>query len=62
MVYRYNKIPFHTAGRQYGFHDVGQKMSGAVTMAAHVAGTARKAYDIGMTIYKLGTVIAPFLI
>ena len=62
MVYRYNKIPFHTDARQYGFHNVGQKITGAVDTAAKVVGTAKKAYDVGMTIYKLGTLIAPFLI
>ena len=63
MVYRYNKIPFHTDARQYSFfHNVGQKITGAVDTAAKVVGTAMKAYDVGMTIYKLGTLTALFLI
>ena len=62
MIWQYNKMPFHPARTPYTFHNVGQKISGAVDTAARVANTARKAYDVGITIYKLGTVIAPFQI
>ena len=62
MVYRYNKIPFHMDGRQYGFRNVGQNISQGVDTAAKVVSTAKKAYDVGMTTYRLGIVIAPFLI
>ena len=61
MVFTYNKIPFETDGR-LGFHNVGQKITQGVGTAARVVGTAKKAYDVGMPIYKLGTLIAPFLI
>ena len=62
IVYRYNKTPFPMDGRQYSFHNVGQKISQVVDRAAKVVGTAKKACDVGMTIYKIGCVMAPFMI
>ena len=59
MSWRYDKTPFNSGRSPYTVHNVGQKISGAVDTAARVANTAKRAYDVGMTIYKLGTVIAP---
>ena len=53
MIWQYSKMPFHPARTLYTFHDVGQKITGAVDTAARVANTAKKAYDVGMAIYKL---------
>ena len=61
VIWKHDKTPFDSGSRRYTFHSVGQKITGAVDTAAKVAGTAKTAYEVGMTVYELGTVIAPFL-
>ena len=62
MVFYYNKLPFSTGRETPTFHSVGQKIGRVVQTTAKVVGTAKTAYDTAMTIYRLGSAIAPFLI
>ena len=61
-VYYQHKVPFSTNRENPTFHSVGEKIGRVAQTTAKIAGAAKTAYELGMTIYRLGSVIAPFLI
>ena len=58
----YNKPPFSTGRETPTFHSVGENIGRVAQTSAKVVGAAKTAYDVGMTIHRLGSAIAPFLI